>query len=87
MGSNSGNGGVEMELFDKALYYAVREDYNSSITPGYIDKKNDALIREAINYIESGNKFPNSSYVNNVSVQALARAANRREIRGNLPDG
>jgi len=61
--------------FKEAAYYAVREDFNDSIKPGYIDQKNDLLIRKAIAYVET-NGFP--CEVIGVEIKSLARAARRR---------
>jgi hypothetical protein len=44
----------------EAVYYAVREDLNAYIAQGqggeepFIDRKNDALIREAIRMFDQG---------------------------------
>lgn len=75
---------MTLDKFNEALFYAVREDFNACRTSGYIDQKNDALIREAIGFIEAGNKFPETPYVAQVSIRALAMAARRRmEAAGN----
>ncbi|SHJ59362.1 hypothetical protein [Desulfofundulus thermosubterraneus] len=66
---------ITRDEFNRALYYAVREDLN-----GVVDEVNDGLIRRAIEYVESGNEFPDTPYVCLTSVAALARAANRRGI-------
>lgn len=64
-----------MEWFNKALYYAVREDFN-----GEIDRTNDELIRKAIAYVEQ-HGFPDTPYVTKCAVAALARAAARRRLQ------
>ena len=61
--------------FKEATYYAVREDYNNSIKPGYLDEKHDNLIRKAIAYVET-HGFPCGA--TQVEVASLARAARRR---------
>ncbi|OPY59134.1 MAG: hypothetical protein A4E55_00351 [Pelotomaculum sp. PtaU1.Bin035] len=66
-----------MIYLKKALYLSVREDFNNSVEPGYIDRANDELIREAIAYVDT-NGFPEN--VLKVEADALARAATRRGI-------
>lgn len=66
--------------FREALYYAVREDFNTDISLGYVESnpKWDALIREAIAFFEShtDKKFPYP--MRGVEIIGLACAAQRR---------
>jgi hypothetical protein len=72
--------------FRKALYYAVREDFNADIQERnggsmfpYIDTDFDPLIRQAIAFFESTpeEKLPTMCAV---EIEALALAANRRSL-------
>jgi len=73
-------------LFRKALYYAVREDYNAEIVERkggtmfpFIDTAFDPLIREAIAYFESTPEDQIPAMCG-VEITALALAANRRNL-------
>lgn len=60
----------------EAIYYAVREDFNASIEPKYIDQKHDDLIRKAIAYADGGGQLE----ANSVEIRALVLAAQRRGL-------
>jgi len=69
---------MKIDEFNAALYYAVREDFNS-----VIDRRHDALIRRAIAYVEE-HGFPDTPYATKCAVEALARAAARRDKKYEL---
>lgn len=68
----------------EAVYYAVREDLNAYIAQGqgggepFIDRRNDALIREVIRMFDCGEVNLDSFLA--LELDAVARAAHRRSI-------
>lgn len=73
---------MEESRFRKALYYAVREDFNADISLGHVEKnKNlDALIQEAIAFIEGlpeGGQIPYT--ISQIELIGLANASQRRK--------
>jgi hypothetical protein len=70
---------MDERTFRKALFYAVREDFNVDATGNifFRETRHDALIREAIVYFEQTpeQELPPMSLV---EVESLAHAANRR---------
>ncbi len=72
---------MEEKRFREALYYAVREDFNADISLGHVEKNQrlDALIREAVSFVEGLPKGAKIPYpVSLIELIALANASNRR---------
>jgi len=71
---------MDQSEFRKALYYAVREDFNADISKGHIERnpKLNELIVDAIRFYESyrGKRFPYQMSM--IEIIGLARASKRR---------
>lgn len=69
--------------FRKALYYAVREDFNADITKGHIERnpKLNQFIIDAIAFYESHHRIKKFPYqMSMIELICLARASGRRRL-------
>ncbi len=67
--------------FKAGCYYAVREEFNATNDPGFVDRTFDALIRAAIGYLERMAPRRSARFeISLIEVDALAHCGRRRGL-------